>query len=201
MNERPLASSLGAVADALRDPEAFARRWHEGGAGYRWWIWGALAASSVLGVFAYGMTMGLLGDAGDVLARGAMLTLAAFIAWALPLPGIYILNSISGSRLSASTTALAALVCTSFGALAMLASIPINWFFTVALPDPRMVLATNLVIFAGVGVSMADVFGRIFTALEPGRGRAPSAFLLIVGAIGAELFYAFDLFDFTRLAG
>ena len=48
----------------------------------------------------------------------------------------------------------------------------------------------------GVGVSMADVFSRVMEALEPARGRLPAWWLLLVGAIGGELFYAFDLFKF-----
>ena len=32
----------------------------------------------------------------------------------------------------------------------MIASIPINWFFTVAIPHPVVVLVVNLVVFTGV---------------------------------------------------
>ncbi len=41
-----------------------------------------------------------------------------------PLPALYILNSLNGSKLPASSTLLAALVTTSWGGLAMVASIP-----------------------------------------------------------------------------
>ena len=57
-------------------------------------------------------------------------------------------------------------------------------------------LLVNLVIFAGVGVAMIDVFARVMQALEPARGKAPSWWLALVGAIGAELFYALGLFQF-----
>src|ERR1044072_4939452 len=86
------------------------------------------------------------------------------------LPALYILNSFTGSRLRASTTFLAALVTTSWGGLAMIASIPVNLFFTAALPVPHVVLLVNLVVFAGVGVSMVDVFCRVMARLEPERG-------------------------------
>ena len=46
-----------------------------------------------------------------------------------------------------------------------------------------------------IGVAMIDVFSRVMAALEPERGRRPSWWLLLVGAIGGELFYAFGLFD------
>src|SRR5437588_68275 len=54
-------------------------------------------------------------------------------------------------------------------------------------------------VFAGVGVSMIDTFARIMARLEPSRGRAPAFWLLLVGAIGGELFYAFGLFNFLTL--
>jgi hypothetical protein len=126
-------------------------------------------------------------------------TAAAGIGWSLPLPALYILNSLSGSRLRASTTFLAALVTTSWGGLAMMASIPINWFFAVAIPVGWFVLLVNLVVFAGVGAAMVDVFCRIMERLEPQRGRTPGWWLLLVSAIGGELFYAFGLFDFSSI--
>jgi hypothetical protein len=85
----------------------------------------------------------------------------------------------------------------------MIASIPITWFFTVAVTgtwQPMVVLLVNLVVFSGVGVAMMDVFSRVMARLEPARGRAPASWLLLVGAIGAELFYAFGLLDFAALA-
>ena len=54
-------------------------------------------------------------------------------------------------------TLLAALVTVSWGGLAMIASIPINWFFTATVPHAGFVLLVNLVVFAGVGVAMSDV--------------------------------------------
>jgi hypothetical protein len=80
----------------------------------------------------------------------------------------------------------------------MIASIPINWFFTTAIPYPGIVLLVNLVVFAGVGVSMADVFRRVMRRLEPGRnGVYPAWWLCLVAAIGTELFVRWDLFTFT----
>jgi hypothetical protein len=200
-----LRSGLAHVGLALREPEEFARRWHEGEALYPWWIFAVLAATAILGTTTYGSTMGLIGGP-QVIFRDALLcTTAAGLAWGIALPSLYIFNSLSGSRLRASTTLLAALVTTSWGGLAMIASIPINWFFTAALSDlvadparvAWLVRLVNLVVFAGVGVSMIDIFGRVMEVLEPRRGRWPVLWLAIVSAIGAELFYAFGLFAFA----
>ncbi len=54
-------------------------------------------------------------------------------------------------------------------------------------------------VFTGVGIAMIDVFSRVIASLEPNRGRWPTFWLLLVGAIGAELFYAFGLFDWSAM--
>lgn len=192
-----LRSGIAHVGQALRTPEEFATRWNDGAVRYRWWTWASLLATAILGTTTYGMTMGLLGGTGDVLYKGFACTLAAGLAWGMALPALYILNSLSGSHLPASSTLLAALVTTSWGGLAMIASIPINWFFSVAVPQPTFVLAINLIVFGGVGVAMIDVFQRVMHSLEPGREIAPTWWLVLVGAIGAELFYFFGLFQFN----
>ncbi len=190
-------SGIAHVGQALRDPEQFAARSDSGEVRYAWWVWLALFSTAVLGTATYGMTMGLLQGPGAVLYKALACTVAAGLAWGIPLPALYILNSLSGSRLSAGSTLLAALVTTSWGGLAMIASIPINWFFTAAIPHSGFVLLVNLVVFAGVGVAMIDVFRRTMVKLEPRRGEAPVWWILLVGAIGSELFYCFGLFTFT----
>jgi hypothetical protein len=193
-----LRSSLAHIGEALREPEAFALRWQREGNPYHWSVFAALALTAIIGTTTYGMTMGLLGSTSRMFACGLYCTAAAGIAWSLPLPALYILNSLNGSRLRASTTFLAALVTTSWGGLAMIATIPINWFFTVALPYPAIVLVVNLTIFTAVGIAMTDVFCRVMETLEPSRGRKPALWLLLIGAIGGELFYAFGLFNFFQ---
>jgi hypothetical protein len=192
-----LRAGLAHVGLALREPEAFALRWHREDSPYAWWVFAALSLTAVAGTLTYGLTLGILGGPPRMAACALACTAAAGIAWAVPLPALYILNSLSGSRLRASTTLLAALVTTSWGGLALMASVPINWFFTAAVPVRGFVLLVNLVVFAGVGAAMADVFCRVVERLEPSRGRAPAWWLLLVGAIGGELFYAFGLFDFA----
>jgi hypothetical protein len=188
------------VGKALRDPEAFAAAWNEGEVQYEWIVWASLFATAIVGTTTYGMTMGLLGGGHDILYKGFICTLAAGLAWAIPLPALYILNSLSGSRLAASSTLLGSLVTVSWGGLAMVASIPINWFFTATIPHSDFVLLVNLIVFAGVGVAMTDVFRRVMLRLEPRRNVAPMWWLGIVSVIGAELFYFFGLFQFTPLA-
>ncbi len=191
-------SGIAHVGLALREPEEFAARWNEHQVQYRWWVWISLMTTAILGTMTYGMTMGLSGNVRDVVLKGLACTAGAGLAWGIPLPALYILNSLSGSKLRASSTLLAALVTTSWGGLAMVASIPINWFFTVAIPSPMFILLVNLIVFTGVGVSMIDVFHRVMRRLEPNRETTPIWWLAIVGTIGAELFYFFGLFQFGR---
>jgi hypothetical protein len=193
-----IRSGIQHVGRALREPEDFAECWRTGARRYTLWVWGALLATAILGTTTYGMTMGLLGGPGQVFAKGLICTFAAGMAWAIPLPALYVLNSLAGSKLSISTTVLAALVTVSWGGLAMMGSIPINWFLTTAIPHPGFVLLVNLVVFAGVGVSMIDVFRRVMRRLEPEReGTYPAWWLCLVGAIGCELFFHFGVFTFT----
>jgi len=197
MNNARLRSGVFHVGQALRDPEAFAVAWNNGQVQYPWWVWASLVATAILGTTTYGMTMGLLGGPTTMLLKGLACTTAAGLAWAIPLPALYILNSLNGSRLPASSTLLAALVTTSWGGLAMIASIPINWFFSVAIPHDGFLLVLNLIVFSGVGVAMIDTFQRVMLRLESARGSAPTWWLVVVGMIGVELFYAFDLFRFA----
>ncbi len=204
MFKESLRSSFAQVGVALRDPEEFALRWDQK-TGWRPVIWLALGLTAVLGTTLYGMTMGIGLGAAAIAQRAMLLTVCAGLAWAIPLPALYVLNSLAGSRLRASTTLLAALVTTSWGGLAMVASVPINWFFSVAIPAQvptlfsertaaYIVLGVNLLVFAGVGVSMCDVFRRVMDTLDPGGERNPLWFLALVAAIGSQLFYLVGLF-------
>lgn len=191
-----LRQNLSFIHEALRQPEDFALRWHLQGRPYSWSVFAALALTAIAGTTTYGLILGLTGGLPEMFRCGGAFTLAAGIAWSLPLPALYILNSLTGSRLRASTTFLAALVTTSWGGLALLASIPIAWFFTAAVPNALVLHVVHLCVFAGVGVAMADVFSRVIERLEPHRGRLPAWWLLLVGIIGAELFHALGLFRF-----
>jgi hypothetical protein len=191
-----LRQNVRFIHEALRQPEEFAWRWHLQGRPYSWSVFAALAFAAIAGTTSYGLILGLSGGVREMVRCGGAFTLAAGIAWSLPLPALYILNSLTGSRLRVSTTFLAALVTTSWGGLALLASLPIAWFFTIAVANAVVLLAVHLAVFTGVGVAMADVFSRVMERLEPQRGRRPAWWLLLVGVLGAELFHALGLFQF-----
>lgn len=191
-----IRSGVTHVGLALRDPEAFAAAWNEEQVNYRWWVWVALAATAIVGTTTYGLTMGLLGGPADMFYKAFACTLAAGLAWLIPLPALYILNCLDGSKLRLSSTFLAALITTSWAGLAMIASIPMNWFFTATVPHAGFVLLVNLIVFTGVGVAMIDTFRRVMLRLEPDRGSAPVWWLVLVGMIGLELFYCLGLFEF-----
>src|SRR5205823_12465307 len=110
-----LRANFGHIGQALREPEEFALRWHREGAPYAWWVFLALALTAIAGTSTYGLSMGVLQGPPRMLACAWTFTVAAGLAWALPLPALYILNSLTGSQLRISTTFLAALVTTSWG--------------------------------------------------------------------------------------
>src|SRR3981189_3752944 len=112
-----LRASLVHIGQALREPEEFTLLWQQAGSPYAWWVFAALALTAIAGTTTYGLSMGVLGGTARMLACRRACTVAAGLAWSLPLPALYILNSLSGSRLRISTTFLAALVTTSWGGL------------------------------------------------------------------------------------
>ena len=187
------------IGIALRRPEELVVRWRDRtpAAPPNRGVFPVLLANAVLGLAAYGLVMGMGGGAAGMLGHAVRAPLACGVAWSIALPALYIINTILGSRLDASTTALGALATVSFGALAMLASVPIRWFFGLTLPYPEVRLAVDLVVFAGVGVSMVDVFLRVMKALEPDRSRLFALLWLgLVAVIGGELLVLFHVFDF-----
>jgi hypothetical protein len=194
-----LRDSIREVGLALRRPEQLATRWRDRAQAptVKPLVFPVLLTTAVLGLAVYGLTMGLNKGLPGMGLGALRAPLAAGAAWTLALPALYILNSAGGSKLDGSTTLLAALATVSFGALAMLASVPINWFFMLALPWPWTHWAVNLVIFGGVGVCMIDVFLRVMKALEPERSRAFAVLWLgLVGLLGTELMALLHLFDF-----
>ncbi|PYP87208.1 MAG: hypothetical protein DMF61_11255 [Blastocatellia bacterium AA13] len=194
-----LRNGVKEVGSALREPEEVALRWYEQGREgvepLSPMVFLLLTLTAILCTATYGVTMGMGQSGAAMLQKGFNAPIAAGLSWLITLPTLYILNSLLGSKLDLPTTTLAALITVSFGALAMLASVPINWFFTVAIGNRSFTLFINLIVFSGVGMSMSNVFIRVMKALEPQR-TFPTLWLGLVTAIGSELFYLLGLFEF-----
>ncbi len=191
---REVAQQIGLC---LRHPAEVMRRQRNGEIAHFTALVLAFLGSAVAGVALYGATMQLHGGAGQMLRAGVVTPIAAGLAWVIALPALYIFNSAFGSRLSVKETLLAASITVCFGSWAMLASVPITWFFTLALPHATVQLLVNVVVFAGVGVCMIDVFIRTLRALEPKRFALYGfVWVGLVGVIGLELFSLFDVFSF-----
>ncbi|HTV17674.1 MAG TPA: hypothetical protein VMG12_03360 [Polyangiaceae bacterium] len=185
------------VSAAIRRPEQLALRYQHAEVRQLMPLILLLLANAFFGMAAYGLTMQLHDGTASMLRAGAVAPLAAGLAWTIALPALYILNGAAGSRLRLGATLLAASVTVCFGSWAMLASVPINWFFTLAAPWSLARLATNLVVFSGVGVCMTDVFVRVLGALEPERSRLYGmAWVGLVSVIGMELFSIGGIFEF-----
>lgn len=193
-----LNSGIREIGAALRRPEEFVLRFRDSDDKARksLTLFPILFANAVLGLGAYGLTMGLRGGAEGMLRAAVRAPIAAGAGWTIALPALYIINTVLGSRLDARTTTLAALTTVSFGSLAMLASVPINWFFGITLPYAPIALLVNLVVFTGVSVAMVDVFLRIMKALEPSRSRLFAlVWLGLVAVIGGELMILLNVFS------
>lgn len=193
-----LRHSIHEIGLGLRRPEELVLRWRDRGqAAPHPLIFPVLLLNAVAGIAAYGLIMQLHVGAGAMLGSALKATLAAGAAWTLALPALYIINSALGSRLDLSTTVLVALATVSFGAMAMLAGVPITWFFSLALPYAEVRMLVNLVVFAGVGVAMTDVFIRALKALEPERSVAYGyVWVGLLGWLGCQLFFLFGVFRF-----
>ena len=155
-----------------------------------------LLINAGFGTAIYGMTMHIHHGTLGMLRGAVLMPLAAGTAWLIALPTLYIYNRALDSRLSLQATILAASVTVCFGAWAMLASVSITWFFSLALPYIFVRLLINLIVFTGVGICMIDVFLRVLQVLEPGRSPIyGAAWIGLVAVIGMELFSIFGVFD------
>lgn len=191
-------AAIREIGVALRRPEEFTARWRDRALAPAPppAVFLVLGVNAVLGLAAYGLVMEMPQGPAAMLSGAIKAPLAAGLAWGIALPALYVINSALGSKLDGSTTLLAALVTCSFGALAMLAGVPITWFFNLAVPSPAVQVAVQIVTFAGVGICMVDVFLRTMKALEPERSRGyPILWLSLVGAIGIELMVFLGLFQ------
>lgn len=179
------------VYQALREPESFAQAHAERPNSL---TLAALVGTASLGVGAYGAAMHAWDGAAAMGQNGALAVAAAGIAWTASLPTLLVLGSMNGSRLRPAGVALATLITVSFGGLAMLASIPVLWFFELCVPYTAMRVFVNLLVFSGVGLCMGDVFLRVMARLE-GFRFLHLAWLGLLSVVGAEMFYVLGLFN------
>jgi hypothetical protein len=192
----PLEEAPRTALGALRDPERFLRAWNDHGRrAYSPWVFVLLVAVAALGTAGYGFAIGLPFGWRAALERALGLSVAAGSAWALALPTFYILGSLSGMRLRFTTTLLAAILTKHYAALALLASIPIQLLFSTLLPFETVRLAVHIAVFAGVGICAADVLVRVVREVEPESVPVAKAWLLLLGALGPELFYLLGVFQ------
>lgn len=179
------------ILTALREPERFAGA--QAHAAPPLSTLAGLAATATVGVAAYGAAMHAHAGLGAALHGLIAAVGAAGATWTATLPTLYILGSLNGSRLDLRGVALTTLVMVSFGGVAMLASVPVLWFFELCAQGSGTIVLVHLVTFAGVGLSMMDVWLRSMRRVEGFRW-LHLAFLGLFGIIGLEMFTVFGLF-------
>lgn len=157
--------SLSLVLEALREPTEFAHRWGmEREAPVR--LHAALAGTAALGVGLYGGMLHAWQGALPAVEHGIYAAVAAGIGWSAALPSLVILGGLLGSKLAPRAALLASLVTVSFGGLALLASIPVLWFFELSVGGPGARAFVACAGALGVGACMIDVFTRVMARLE-----------------------------------
>lgn len=192
----PTNHSTPILSRAFYEPEVFLRHWHNAGHPYSPVVFLLLAGIALLGTAAYGVLLGIPGRLSQVSQSGLLFASASALAWATPLPAVYILNSLSGSRLRLGTTFLAALVTASWGGLGFLVLLPISALVMLSISSPSAILIAHLATIALVGVCMAIVYDRLQVGLEPHRGSGRSWWLWLFVLLQVELLYAFGLVKF-----
>ena len=181
---------LSLVIDALREPEAFAVRWGEAEAPV--WLYGALAGTAAFGVGTYGAMLHAWRGGFTSLQYGFGAAIAAGLGWSAAIPSLVVLGGLLGSRLAPRTVVMASLVAVSFGGLAMLASVPVLWFFELVTGHAAGRCFAMLASAAGVGLCMVDVFTRCMRALE-GFRFFHWLWVGLFGAVSLEMFILFGL--------
>lgn len=183
---------LSLVFDALREPEAFTVRWgleQECPPA----VLGALAGTAAFGVGTYGTMLHAWRGGAEAISRGLGAAIAAGLGWSAAMPALIILGGLLGSKLTPRATALASLVTVSFGGLAMLASVPVLWFFELTtLGSPHARAFALIAATLGVGLCMTDVFLRVMRAVGGSRFFNVLWFGLF-GALSLEMFILFGL--------
>lgn len=186
--------TVSSVLHALREPEAFTLQWSPDRPPPLS-VLAALAMTASVGVGLYGAAMHAWQGGAEAAVNAGAAVAAAGIAWNATLPSLYVLGTFAGSRLPFRSLVLATLVTVSFGGVAMLASIPVLWFFELCAPHAAVRLLVTMLVFAGVGLSMSSVFLRVMNRLE-GTRLLHLAWLGLLSVVGAEMFWVVGLFNF-----
>lgn len=185
------------LVEAFGDPEKFVSRWHTQPAPYSPLVFVGLALIAIAGTIIYGLLLGLGKGPERMIESGLLACLASAISWATPLPAIYILNSMAGMRLRASTTFLAALVTAAWGGCALIAFMPISLVYLLTFPNNRVALIAHGIVFAFVGFTMASIFSRQLECLEKGQGGGRVWWLWLFVCLKVQLLYSFGLISFS----
>jgi hypothetical protein len=196
MSAPPSPPAAGSPWRAFTEPEALILAWHRSAGQPRLELFALLAAVAVAGTAAYGALLAAPGNPEQLARAGGLFALAAALSWLAPLPAVYILNSMAGARLRASTTFLAALLTAAWGGLGFLSLLPVAALVLYTFASPWAALAAHLLVIAAVGLCMAVMYARLQAALEPTRGGS-SWWLWLCVLLMVELLYVFGLVRFT----
>jgi hypothetical protein len=149
---------------------------------------GVLAGLAVTGAFAYGAVAhagpGLSGAAHGALAAVA----AAAGAVVLAFPALHIFGTILGARIGLRRLCLLVGHAAGFGGAALLAGVPVVWFFGLALPDSHLRELVTLAVPLLAGLGTASVFLSVVRAADPDRSLVfDASWLLLCAVLTAEL--------------
>ncbi len=184
--------ALAEIGASIRQPADLALRWQRGEIDPI--VIPVFLVAAAFGVGVYGVTMHLNSGPLAMVQAAWLAPLAAGSAWLIALPALHIISAALGSQLDARAVLLVASAGVAFASTALLASVPIAWFFHLALDEPGISMAINLVVFTGVGACMADVIRRMLRAIEPGRKHSFAlVWLGLLGLVATELFVLADL--------
>jgi hypothetical protein len=193
------APPVATLQTAYSDPDLFVLRWHRESTPYSLVAFLALALTALSGTLTYGAVLALGQSPQRILESALLNSAAATIAWAAPLPALYILGSLSGMRARVSTVFLASLTTAAWGGMALLAMSPIAAVFAVAYPTNKtLALFIHAISLIFTAASMACIFGRIVDRIEPGQGGGRVWWLFLFVLLKVQLMSSFGILRFTE---
>lgn len=183
---------LTQVLDAVRTPEEHAAAHAEPDFAEL----SRLAAAASVGISGWGGMIHWHEGVGAVLWGALHALLVAGLSWAIAIPALIVLSSLSGSKLPTVRLVHASLMTVCFGGLAFLSSVPvIGLVEVVSGHDVFARVASNTLAVLGVGACSAFIFFRLADDLE-GLGLVHLAWMGVFGTLFIEIAYLTDLFAF-----